>query len=202
MNVVDICSGLGGWSEANVRAGDRVTRIELNPKFAAVPFTIIADATTFDYDSLGPIDLILASPPCEKFSVLCIGRNWTHDGQPKNPEAAEALILARKIYEIAQTKARFFAMENPRAKLRALIGMPTATVWYCRYGDTIAKPTDIWTNIPAWVPRPQCKNGGTDHEAAPAGSSRGLQGRNGPLRALIPYQLSEEIREATLRSLL
>ena len=32
------------------------------------------------------------------------------------------------------------------------------TVWYCKYGDDRAKPTDIWTNSKTWKPRPMCKN--------------------------------------------
>ena len=43
------------------------------------------------------------------------------------------------------------------------------TVWYCKYGDTRAKTTDIWTNnlynllnSKGWNPRPECFNGNKD----------------------------------------
>ena len=42
-------------------------------------------------------------------------------------------------------------IENPRAVLRKMPFMPNGDsrheVWYCQYGDTRAKPTDIWTNL-------------------------------------------------------
>ena len=40
-------------------------------------------------------DIILASPPCETFSMMTVGRNWTMDHKPKTIKAA----LAEKILE-------------------------------------------------------------------------------------------------------
>ena len=41
MKVLDLCSGLGGFSEAFVAAGHEVLRIEHNPLLADVPHTKI-----------------------------------------------------------------------------------------------------------------------------------------------------------------
>ena len=38
-------------------------------------------------------------------------------------------------------------------------GFLRRTVWYCQYGETRAKPTDIWTNDWMWIPRNPCHNG-------------------------------------------
>lgn len=61
-----------------------------------------------------------------------------------------------------------FAMENPVGAMRRMFfvkNIPRATVWYCKYGDAVAKPTDIFTNnlrslfVPeGWQPRPRCRN--------------------------------------------
>ena len=82
-------------------------------------------------------------------------------------------------------------------------GLDRATVWYCRYGDRAAKPTDIWTNNlqnlfnrDGWRPRPLCWNGNRNchHERAPRGSSTGTQGkRNAHERGRIPPELCLEV---------
>ena len=82
-------------------------------------------------------------------------------------------------------------------------GIPKTTVWYCRYGDKRAKPTDIWSNnivnlfnIDGWNPRPICYNGNKKchHEEAPRGSKTGTQGlKDNYERSKIPYKLCLEI---------
>ena len=68
------------------------------------------------------------------------------------------------------------------------------TVTYCQYGDTRMKPTDIWTNLESWNPKPPCKNGDTCHEPAPRGTRQGTQGlENAKERARIPPDLFKEI---------
>ena len=82
-----------------------------------------------------------------------------------------------------------------------------ATVWYCQYGDTRAKPTHIFTNNlrtlfnpNGWQPRKECFNGNTKchHESAPRGSKTGTQGKKGSYeRSKIPEQLCEEVIKNT-----
>ena len=97
-----------------------------------------------------------------------------------------------------------FYIENPRGMLRKMPFMQRFkrhTVWYCKYGDSRAKPTDIWTNNENWIPRPPCKNGNPDchHERAPRGSRTGTQGKKGSFdRSMIPNELCEEVMSAVL----
>ena len=100
---------------------------------------------------------------------------------------------------IEELNPKYFVIENPRGKLRKL-GLIDSnllkTVWYCTYGDERAKPTDLWTNISQWQPRPVCWNGNKDchHEPAPRGSKTGTQGRIGSYdRSKVPNDLCEEI---------
>ena len=67
----DLCSGLGGWSEAFAQSDWVVIRIEVNPALEYVPFTRILDVKDWmDWiDSLPHPDLVVASPPCTEFST-------------------------------------------------------------------------------------------------------------------------------------
>ena len=78
MKVLDLFSGLGGFSEAFLRAGDEVVRVENNPLLSEVPNTSIQDVwdvrdRIIEYKRNGQpirkIDVVLASPPCLEFSL-------------------------------------------------------------------------------------------------------------------------------------
>ena len=76
-----------------------------------------------------------------------------------------------------------------------LAELPRFTVTYCQYGDDRMKPSDLWSTVEGWVPRPPCRNGDDCHVAAPRGSTTGTQGRDGAVsRSMVPYELGEEIR--------
>ena len=151
----------------------------------------------------GP-DIIWASPPCTSFSVASIGHYWKGGKGayiPKKEEAYIGMALVQKAKDIIEhLKPKYWYIENPRGVLRKLDvvqDLPIRhTVWYCQYGDTRAKPTDIWTNDESWTPRPVCKNGNPDchHEPAPRGSKTGTQGLKGDYeRSMVPAELCKEI---------
>ena len=149
-------------------------------------------------------EIIWASPPCTSFSVASIGHYWKGGKGAYVPKRAEAFIgmaLVQKAKDlIDHFKPRHWYIENPRGVLRKLDvvqDLPIRhTVWYCTYGDTRAKPTDIWTNNESWTPRPVCKNGNPDchHEPAPRGSKTGTQGLKGNYeRSKVPKELCYEL---------
>jgi hypothetical protein len=209
LRVLDLFSGLGGWSQAFLDRGHDVLRIDINRRFHDVPRTVPASVLDLSGKAWrGTFDIVVASPPCECFSVASIGHHWTGGRRayvPKTAAAQDALaLLARTINLIRQLEPRYWWLENPRGLMRkttAVAGIPRTTVWYCRYGDTAAKPTDLWGRWPtAWHPRPACRNGHPDHEAAPRGARSGTQGKLGALRSLVPYELSLEVCLAVERS--
>jgi len=152
-------------------------------------------------EKFGRPDVIWASPPCTKFSVASIGRNWIKDGNnviSKNEEAELAKrIVIHTINLIRELNPKYYFIENPRGMLRKMPFMQELlryTVTYCQYGDTRMKPTDIWTNVNEPNFKPMCKNGDPCHEAAPRGSRTGTQGlKNAKDRGVIPPQLCEHI---------
>ena len=151
-------------------------------------------------------DIIWASPPCTFFSVGSIGKHWNKDHTPKTEGAKLGIAIIKKTLEIIDIlQPSYFVIENPRGKLRkfGLIDPKfhgrsnvRQTVWYCQYGDMRAKPTDLWTNIYDWTPRPLCFNGNRDchHQPAPRGSQSGTQGlANSYEKSKVPEELCLEI---------
>lgn len=93
MNVLDLFSGLEGWSGPWRELGHNVYRVEIDPKFPAEH----RDIMTFEPEFLPWMpDIILASPPCTWFTVMQIGRNWTKDHQPTKDRRCKARLDARR----------------------------------------------------------------------------------------------------------
>lgn len=193
MIIYDFFSGLEGWSKPFRARGHQVFTLDNDPRFGADEQRNLMDLTPADFP--GRPDLILASPPCTKFTVMQIGTNWTREGTPKTASAAEALLLVQHTVNlIAGLGPRFWIMENPRAKLRKLYPMTQyerRTVTYCQYGEPMMKPTDLWGVFPPSLELlPSCHNGDPCHTAAPRGSRTASQGMDSALVAKIPEQLA------------
>lgn len=160
-------------------------------------------------------DIVWASPPCTTYSIAAISHHRLM-GVPLSPFAKKSDRLIKNTIKIIKellelNKDMKWYIENPRGYLRKMPFMQEferTTVWYCKYGDTRAKPTDIWSNNiynpmfnpDGWKPRPVCWNGNTKchHEEAPRGSRTGTQGLKGNYeRSIIPKELCEEIIKST-----
>lgn len=157
-------------------------------------------------------DFIWASPDCTTYTIAAIS---THRNGllPKSEYAEKCDIVNRHFIDLIQyylfrNPNLVFFIENPRGMLRKMPFMKQferKTVWYCRYGDDRAKPTDLWSNNiyslfnqNGWKPRPRCYNNNKKchHESAPRGSKTGTQGRGGAYeRSKIPDNLCIEILE-------
>tara|TARA_R110000824_G_scaffold16376_1_gene67957 strand:- start:27 stop:686 length:660 start_codon:yes stop_codon:yes gene_type:complete len=214
IKILELFAGSRSIGKVADELGYEVFSVDIN-NFEGIDYaTNILD---FDYKRL-PFkpDIIWASPPCTHFSVTQIGRNWNYDNTPKTEGAKLGIKLVAKTLEIIKKlKPKFYYIENPRGKLRKLDimkGLPRTTVWYCRYGDSAAKPTDIWSNniyslfnINGWSNRAECFNGNIKchHDKQPRGYTakkesgalgKGTQGKINPFeRSKVPYELCKEI---------
>jgi len=183
VRVLDLFAGLRGWSDPWKARGHEVLTLDNEPSFGSDVTVDIRDFARAidDYLEGWRPDVILASPPCEAFSVMTIGRNWTREHEPKTEKAIVSLELVQATVDIIHwLRPKFFIIENPRAKLRRLPPvqhLDRVTVTYCQYGEPFMKPTDLWGGFPpSWWPRPMCKNGDPCHRSAARGSRTGIQG--------------------------
>lgn len=148
-------------------------------------------------------DIIWASPDCTTYTIAAISthRNGIY---PKSNYAIKCDNVNKHFIDLINdylldNPNMVFFIENPRGMLRKMPFMQSFkrhTIWYCKYGDTRAKPTDIWTNSNDWIPREICHNGNKNchHQSAPRGSKTGTQGKkNSYERSKIPKELCLEI---------
>ena len=191
MKMLDLFSGLGGASEAFLRNGWEIKRIEKNPALGLVPETEIMciydfgdwiDSVIANGMELEAPTLIWASPPCTAFSdgysspKSVAGRA----GEKYHPE--EAINMVKRTLEIINAiNPKYYIIENVRGSikyLKPILGEPTLII------DSIV----LWGRFPKWsMPI------GYKHIKADPWSKDPLRANK---RALIPYEISDSCREA------
>lgn len=181
---IDLCSGLGGFSAAFRDAGWQVITVDNDAKFNP---TICADVRTLLNDSsfmvLRP-EVILASPPCQRFSQAV--HVWPLPG------IGEALAIVGACLEIIiALKPKYWALENPaNGRLHWFIGEPAKRLRINAFGYRTVKPTALWGNIPlGLVPDSPRQNSRRNAFA-------NFYSKNRDRRAELPYGLSKAILEA------
>lgn len=155
--------------------------------------------------------VVWASPPCTTYSLSAISHHRPLDGELSEFAIKSDKIVKKTLQIIKHFDPKFWYIENPRGVLRKqnfMSGLPRTTVWYCRYGDTRANPTDIWSNNiyslfnqSGWVPRARCFNNNKNchHEEAPRGSQTGTQGlKNNYEKSKVPEELCLEILKSSI----
>lgn len=193
LRVLDLCCGMKGWSKAFAERGHYVLTVDINPAFEP---DICADVMSLTVEDLGTDwDIILASPPCEAFSVASCGHHWVKGSYaPKSEKADNSLQLVQHVYELIEAiNPKHWVMENPLGMLRKVWKQPTLTTYFASWsggdyeGRRPQKPTDLWGAIPVSMLWPEPRR----WELAPRGTSRGTQGIKDPgERAKIPWGLS------------
>ena len=189
MRVLDLFSGLGGFSEAFVRAGDEVVRIENNPLLSEVECTQIQDVFEVRdrlhlFHAQGqPIreyDLLLAGPPCREFS-LAYGspRSVAHRNGEDFEPSMDLLEATMDIIRI--TKPRYWVIENVIGSIK----------YFEKFGlevNQIHGPHVLYGRFPKFQPGPIPTKASKDKT-----SSHPLRANH---KALVPFTISKNLRNA------
>lgn len=186
---LDLCSGLGGASEAFLQSENwEVQRIENNTILANIPKTTIMDvkhlASALKTNRPGPINLIWASPPCREFSggyqspKSVAARAGQLDEYEPDMSIVNACI---EIIEICQPT--YWVIENVVGAIRYLtpiLGEPRQ----------IIGPFVLWGNFPLIN---NAKDIPTSKKSKDVHSGNPLRAN---LKAKIPIELSQGLLDA------
>ena len=205
MNLVELFAGTECFSKVGRELGHITWTTDNNPKFKSNLTGDILDERIKEiaWEVIKKSDVVWMSPVCTTLSMASGNTHWNADRSPKTEEAIKGKKFLEFCWEVAEyciKNNKIFFIENPRARARWFLPQEyRKTVWYCQYGDTRAKPTDIWTNLNNWTPK-TCHNFKKNqpkhchHESAPRGSKTGTQGLKGNMeRSVIPKLLIIEL---------
>ena len=188
MRVLDLFSGLGGFSEAFVLAGDEVVRVENNPLLSEVPGTTMQcvfdmrDRLQQYQDEGQPIrqcDVILAGVPCQDFSLAYSAKRPTaqRTGEEFEPNM-DCLEATLDIIRIV--KPRYWIIENVHGSQK----------YFAKYGLTVRQKHGahvLYGNFPMFHTRDLPTKADRDKRWSEIRSNH---------RAYIPFQLSANLRNA------
>ena len=199
MKVLDLCSGLGGFSEAFQEDGHDVLRIEKNPLLSDVAATKIMCLFEFEDwleehyvnpQSMGSllassrfksIDLIVFSPPCTEFSTAYSAPRAIHHRGPGDDEYEPSLeLLECGMRIIKMLKPKYWIVENVRGSIKF-------------FKEELGDPRQIndayvfWGNFPAFVPLPFPSKAEKDERWSPLRAN---------IRGKIPIEISEALLHA------
>jgi hypothetical protein len=207
MNVLELFAGSRSIGKVGDELGMNVFSVDWE-KYEDIDLCIdVAKLTKEDIPFIP--DVIWASPDCTTYTIAAISTH-RNNTEPKSEYAKKCDITNQHFISLIKEWLEInpnmvFFIENPRGMLRKMPWMQEFkrhTIWYCKYGDERAKPTDIWTNSDSWIPRPMCHNGNKEchHAPAPRGSKTGTQGRKGAYeRSKIPEELCREVLLSTIK---
>jgi len=144
--MLDLCSGFGGQSEAFVRGGYDVLRIDNNPLLSEVPHTFIADIMEHEFFNKSTIrmDYVHAGPTCLEFSNAWYSPRGKHqrNGDIEPYEPTHGLELVKRCKEIIDIiKPKYWSLENVIGSIKFLtpiLGEPRL----------IVGPYVYWGNFP------------------------------------------------------
>jgi len=194
MRTVELCSGTKSFSKIAAARGHTTFTVDIDPSLNP---DAILDLTKpipeWLWNIIAQAGAVWMSPVCTGFSMAARNTHFDEHRRPKTSTGRLSLALLERCKEIAAFCAQrgiIFFIENPVARARWFMPEDETRheVWYCKYGEKRAKPTDIWTNLKGWNSR-KCKKGNPEcgHERAPRGSKTGTQGIKGAKnRGIVP----------------
>ncbi len=189
MKILELFSGTESFSKVARERGHEVFTVDNNPQFKPDLCKDIFQISTREIvEKFGYPDFIWASPPCTHFSIAT-HRHWENK-EPK-PQTLESIkLLHHTVGLIMSLHPRFWILENPKGRMRWIMGSPPNTVYYGAYGHPVAKATDLWGFYPKIKFKPLTEKKGS--------WSYAIQ-RDAKNRAVVPKELCLQIIKALER---
>jgi len=198
MNVIDLFSGLGGFSQAFVDRGHYVERYDFNKDFHEVPHTRIKNVFDMTPIDLEIADIVLASIDCTHF---------THANPFPDKDGLRLSVELTKhtLNIIHEANPRFWIIENPPGRIKKVLGPPVYKTAWGYWGTPYYKPTWLWGKLPFmdWLMRytePQPKDT-WNLETFNTHKFAYLCDRDPKTRSLVPYNFSLALCKATEKEL-
>lgn len=196
---LDLFAGLGGFSSAFRDAdGWDVVTVEINADHDP---DVCADVWDLRPSDLPAAAVVLASPPCTLFSLAGNHDAWNGE-KPVTDRSRDAVGLVNHTIGLIQgIDPDYWYAENPRGRMRYVLGEPAGTVHYCQYGKEYKKPTDLWGEHPVTMEYRTCNAGSGSgchvrNSADDGSAATASMPRDAAERAKVPYELSESILRA------
>jgi len=199
-NTVELFCGTKSFSKVAKEFGYNTWTTDIEERFNPdlVGNILDEDIQNKIFEQVKKADIVWMSPVCTYWSLSAGNTYWNQYRQPRNEKALigiKMMMFCRFIADYCIKHNKLFFIENPNGRaVWILDNKYLKRCWYCQYGDTRAKPTNIWTNMD--IKFKNCHNGNKNchHESAPRGSKTGTQGiKNNEKRSIIPSQLFEHI---------
>lgn len=145
MRILDLCGGSGAWSRPYAEDGYDVLIVD--PVHDGQDVRLLSAKQ-------GHVHGVLAAPPC---TVWSYARNRYPPSEAEQLASLSVVDACLRIISVQQP--RWWALENPRNKLRRYLGPARLEFYQWEYGDAGHKPTCIWGDfkIPKKSPRPRTK---------------------------------------------
>ena len=186
---LDLCSGRGGFSQAFRENKEwEVVTVDINPKFKPSMVLDLTDVIENKerYESFWNLkpDIILASPPCERWSIA--NSRWPQEGIYQASK-----VLGAVLEIVAIMKPKGWIIENPKGRMRWFLREPSAEASLLQFGYRTVKQTDFWTNIDLGLLK------SVDIRKNPQGYKFNRDvSRSANKRAQLPYGLSKHILDS------
>lgn len=193
MKILELFSGTESFSKVARERGHECFTVDMDKRFKpSLCKNIFRLEANEIIDKFGYPDIIWASPPCPRFSIAT-HRHWENQ-EPRPDTLRDIDLMHHTLQLIFRLHPKFWILENPKGRLRWILGNPPNTTYYGSYGHPIAKETDLWGYYPKikFKGKPKEKMGVFAEDL----------GRSSKARSVIPGKLCEEIIKSCERELL
>ena len=200
MKTIELWSGKASFSKVAAELGHETWKTDINPAFDCDLIGDVLDENIQKkiMQQVKTAHIVWMSPVCTFWSLAAGNTYWTEYRMPRNEKAfigIKMMMFARFVADYCVKHNKIFFIENPNGRAVWIMDNKyLKRVWYCQYGDTRAKPTNIWSNLK--IDFKVCSNNNPDcnHIRAIRGSKTGTQGiKSAADRSMIPSELFQHI---------